>query len=200
MSTSGRPQIAVVLSHPIQHFCPQYESWNQHDEWDIKVFFASSTGLETYKDPDYGKEIAWENVELNFPHTFLNEGEVRPINPGLDAPNLESHLGDYAPDVVIVYGYIQKLQRRALTWANEHKEVRSLMISDSEDRHSRAWYKQIAKRALLPAFIYHKVDGFLTVGDANEDYHLKYGARPDRLFRLSYPIDRDTYEEASRFW
>jgi glycosyltransferase involved in cell wall biosynthesis len=198
MKNLGCPRIAVVLSHPIQHFCPQYESWSQHDEWDIRVFFASSAGLETYEDPDYGKEIVWENVELNFPHTFLNEGEVRPINPGLDAPKLESRLADYEPDAVIVYGYAQKLQRRALQWGYERRGVNTLMFSDAEGRQSRAWYRRVAKRALLPIFIYRKVDGFLTVGDANENYHSKYGARPDRLFRLSYPIDRDTYEEAYR--
>jgi glycosyltransferase involved in cell wall biosynthesis len=192
MSTSS-PRVAVVLSNPIQHFCPQYTSWAQHDDWEIKVFFASSAGVEAYTDPDYGEEIAWEGIDLDFPHQFLNDGEVLPINPQIDAPDLEQHLNAFDPDVLVMYGYIQKLQRRALHWG-AGRDTTVLMFSDSEQRQHRPWCKRLAKKLVLPSYIYRKIDGFLTVGDANEDYHLHYGARPDQLFRLSYPIDRDFYD------
>jgi glycosyltransferase involved in cell wall biosynthesis len=193
MTSANRPRVAVVLSHPIQHFCPQYTSWAQYEDWEIRVFFASSAGVEAYTDPDYGEEIEWEGIDLDFPHQFLNDGEVLPIDPQLDAPDLETHLGAYNPDVLVMHGYIQKLQRRALHWGYE-SDVTVLMFSDSEQRQHRPWYKRLAKKLVLPSYIYRKIDGFLTVGDANEDYHLNYGARPDQLFRLSYPIDRDFYD------
>lgn len=189
-----RPRIAVVVSHPIQHFCPQYASWSEHDEWDIKVFFASTAGLQSYRDENFGQEIRWEGLTLDFPHVFLNDGAALPSSPQLDAPDLEARLAEWRPDVVIVYGYIQKLQRRALRWAQDHAQ-RTLMISDSEDRTERPLYKEAVKKVALPR-IYQGCDGFLTVGDANEDYYRSYGVAPARFFRTYFPIDRQTYEAA----
>lgn len=186
------PRIAVTISHPIQHFCPQFNSWSAEDAWNIKVFFASKAGLETYEDEGFQEEIKWPELEMNFPHAFLNQGRVEPINHQLDAPELEHELQDYSPDVLITYGYVQKYQRRAQCWGASN-DVPVLMFSDSETRQARSIFKKILKKMTLP-FHYRNIDGFLTVGDSNEDYHQQYGARPDQLYRLSYPIDRDFYE------
>ncbi|QDG51691.1 glycosyltransferase family 4 protein [Persicimonas caeni] len=189
-----KPRIAVVVSHPIQHFCPQYASWSESEEWDLQVFFASTAGMEAYQDENFGQEIKWEGLELNFPHVFLNDGEAISPSPSLDAPELETRLAAYGPDVVIVYGYIQKLQRRALRWGSKHCQ-RVLMISDSEDRTERPMYKEALKKLALPK-LFEQVDGFLTVGDANEDYYRAYGVPPQQFFRTFFPIDRDYFQKA----
>ena len=188
-------KIAVIVSHPIQHFCPMYSSWNKLDNVRLKVFFASGIGVKPYRDRDFGLEISWEGIKLDFDHMFLNGGRAIPVSLKIDAPGLEKELSKFSPDVVVIYGYRQKLQRRAFEWCVT-EQVPMLMISDAQLRQKRPFWKKIAKRVFEP---YHlrKISGFLTVGDSNEIYYRHYGVKDDKFFRSPFPIDKEFYES---FW
>ena len=53
-------RVAVVVSHPIQHFCPRYLSWAKLPNVDLKVFFASDYGLSTYGDAGFDRDVKWD--------------------------------------------------------------------------------------------------------------------------------------------
>jgi glycosyltransferase involved in cell wall biosynthesis len=192
----AKPRIAIVVSHPIQYFCPAYSSFARESYWDVAVGFGSTSGFVKQWDPSFSREIAWEDMKLDFPHTFLNGEAALPITSGLDAPRLANWLSEYAPSVVVVYGYSQRLQRRALRWARAAR-CPVLMISDSEARHATPLMRRAMKRVVLPP-IYRRVSGFLSVGDANEDYYQHYGVPAHRLYRSPFPIDRERLEDAYR--
>lgn len=189
------PKVAIILSHPIQHFCPQFVNYAKNKEWKTKVFFASAAGVEPYVDPNFKKEIKWTDLNLDlFEHEFLNNKEVLPINSKLDASDLEIRLAEYDPDTILIFGYIQKFQRRAYKWAIKNKK-RIFYFGDSELRHNRAIFKKFIKRFLLKNY-FKKVDAFLTIGDANEAYYRYYNVPEYKLFRSAYPIDINSFEEA----
>ena len=193
MNASSRYRVAVVVSHPIQHFCPQYSSWSRLTGVELKVFFASNHGLAPYHDINFGKEIQWR-LTLDFDHEFLSGAEGRPVNKDADSAYLDQALAGFDPNVVICYGYAQKLQRRAIKWARSNG--RSLfMISDSELRHRRSLPVRLAKKLMLPAVL-RKPDVFLTVGDANEAYFRAYGVSDQKLVRSFFPIDAVAFDEA----
>lgn len=189
------PKVAIIISHPIQHFCPQFVSYAAIIEYKTKVFFASSAGVKTYKDPTFKKEIQWANLNLDqFDHEFLNDGKVAIINKQLDAKNLENRLSSFAPDAVLIFGYSQKLQRRAYNWARKNSK-KIIYFADSELRHERAWYKMLIKRFLLHKY-FKNIDAFLTIGDANEAYYRYYNVPDYKMLRSAYPIDVKTFEAA----
>jgi glycosyltransferase involved in cell wall biosynthesis len=186
-------RIAVVVSHPIQHFCPQYSSWTRLEGIELKVFFASRHGLDPYVDKDFGRKVQWDGLVLDFPHEYLPGASDRALTADIDCDGLDTSLAGFAPDAVIVYGYMQPLQRRAIRWAKGNMR-RLLMISDSELRTPRrSRFKQLAKKLLLPR-IFKTVDAFLTVGDANEQYYRTYGVDDRRLVRCSFPIDIASFD------
>ena len=187
------PRIAIVVSHPIQHFCPQYISYTNNDHLNIKVFFASTLGFKEYNSPGFGKPVVWSNLGLDqFPHEFLNNNEVIMSNRKLDAPDLEGRLDAFAPDVIVVYGYWQKYQRRAMKYAKNAKK-KVFYISDGERRQQRNQLIEIAKSFLLRNY-FKKIDAFLSVGNANENYYKAYGIKEDKIFRTPFPIDIKRYE------
>ena len=185
-------RIAVVVSHPIQHFCPQYSSWSKLDGVDLKVFFASRHGLDPYVDKQFGRAVKWEGLQMEFPHEFLPGAAERAVSGKVDSEALEGLLTAFSPDVVVVYGYMQPLQRRAMRWSKSNAR-RLLMIADSELRASRSRLKKFAKQILLPRIL-KGVDGFLTVGDANEQYYRAYGVDDRKLIRCSFPIDTVAFD------
>jgi glycosyltransferase involved in cell wall biosynthesis len=188
-------KIAIVVSHPIQHFCPMYASWAANVNFKLKVFFASAKGVKKYFDPSFKKEISWNNLYLDkFEHEFLNDGKTTELNKEIDTPGIKKKLDEYNPDILIVYGYTQKLQQRAKNWAKENNK-KILMISDAELRHYRPLYVRLLKHFLIPKKL-SDFDGFLTTGDANEEYYHHYGVEKHKFFRSPLPIDIFIYEHA----
>ncbi|NOR81769.1 MAG: hypothetical protein GQ529_13205, partial [Methyloprofundus sp.] len=185
-------KVAVVVSHPVQHFVPQYNSWEKLADMELKVFFASQHGLNPYQDVNFAREIHWEGMQLDFPHEYLPGAETRELGSKIDSVDLEYSLNTYSPDIIIIYGYSQRLQRRALAWASTC-EIPVCMISDSELRSKRNIFKRFIKRLSLPS-IYNKVSLFLTVGDANEAYYRHYGVHDRRFVRCCFPIDTKLYD------
>ena len=81
-------KIAIVISHPVQHFCPMYASWAKLNGISLKVFFASNLGSAKYFDTNFKKEISWSNLYLDeFSHEFLNGDKTLQSTQELDAEN-----------------------------------------------------------------------------------------------------------------
>lgn len=189
----SKKRIALIVSHPIQHFCPQYVSFATNKNVTFKVFFGSALGSKKYYDPNFKKEISWNNLNLDqFDHCFLNDELALPSDGKLDALSLDNELKLFRPDLLIIYGYYQKLQRRAHRWALLNK-VKLAYISDSELRHKRNKWKEFAKYFFIKSY-FSKIDYFLSVGDANEEFYQQYGIDRNKLIRMHFPIDLIQFE------
>lgn len=190
-----KKRLAIIVSHPIQHFCPLYANWAKNDLWEIKVFFASNAGAKPYFDENFKKMITWEGLRLEqFAHEFLNGEQDIPVNASTDASNLANSLQTFAPDAVLTYGYDQRLQRRAKRWAIS-QGIPVIYFADSELRQQRSIIKQWLKKLWLP-YYFQEITSFLVTGNANEVYYVHYGVPQSKMIRSSYPIDRDLYEDA----
>jgi glycosyltransferase involved in cell wall biosynthesis len=188
-------RIAIVVSHPIQHFCPQYVSFAEQENVELEVFFASTLGHKSYKDAAFKIDIAWDNLNLDkFPHDFLNGDQLILPNKHIDAPSLNGKLEEFSPDLVITYGYYQRLQRRAHKWANKNN-VPLAYISDSELKQKRNLLKELIKYPFLYRY-FSTIQYFLSVGDSNELYYKKYGVGSNRILRMHFPIDLKYYQAA----
>jgi glycosyltransferase involved in cell wall biosynthesis len=190
-----KTKLAIVVSHPIQHFCPQYASLAANPALQVKVFFASALGYKKYLDKDFRQEIAWRTLHLDeFDHQFLNGELILPADKDLDAPGLEQALQAFGPDILIVYGYFQKFQRRAYRWARKNK-IKLAYISDSERRQHRNFLKEWVKYPFVTRY-FKGIDYFLSVGDANEEYYKHYGVPAVKIVRMHFSIDIGLYKKA----
>jgi glycosyltransferase involved in cell wall biosynthesis len=198
---SGRPvqrtRLAIVVTHPIQHFVPFYRALAADDAIDLHVFFGMPLGVKPYFDALMQTRIAWNMDMLDgYSSEFLEDVEEG-AQSSFRKPNssaLAARLDAFAPDVVLVYGYAQLNCLRALFWCRR-KHVPLLMISDSERAARNAPLREAVKRIVIPA-IYRNIAGFLSVGDKNEDYYRFYGAPADRIFRSPFTIDEGAYTHA----
>lgn len=194
MSNNGF-RLAIVVSHPIQHFCPQYISFSKLPGVTVKLFFASMLGYKKYADKNFGQEVVWNNLRLEeFDHVFMNGEQVLPSSAELDAPTLPQELDNFKPDAVLSYGYFQKFQRRGHQWAIKNK-VPIAYITDAENRQHRKLLKKLAKLVYV-TWYFKKINYFFTVGNANEQYYQHYGVPQRKFVRMHYPIDIDVYRAA----
>ncbi len=190
-------RLAIVVSHPIQHFVHFYRALAQCEEIALRVFYCSRIGLERYFDREMNTEIAW-NMDLlsGYDHQFLPEaGSIKEVSPlRINNPSIGAALARFDPDVVLTYGYNLLSSLRALAWCRR-RGVPVMMTGDSELLRDRSWWKATVKWATLP-FLLRQYACFLTTGDNNEAYYRHYGVDPQRFFRSPFTIDETSYRVA----
>ena len=188
------PRLSVVVSHPIQHFCPLYRALAADGRLDLKVFFASDAGKAPYFDPEFGRQMDWgADITDGFEHEFLPGFKTYDFVSEGRSPALAKRLAEFNPDVVQLYGYGRKLSRQALLWAKRNRR-QSLMVGDSELLRPRSALTRTVKALTLP-LILQIPNGFLTVGDENERYYAHYGVSRKRMSRSPIPIDSMLFDE-----
>jgi glycosyltransferase involved in cell wall biosynthesis len=185
-----KPKLAVLVTHPIQHFAPVYRAIAEQGRIDLSVIFLTDTGAHEYFDRDFGKKLAWD-VDL------LSGYHHRILRPGLDRvpkgfrntyfPGLTRVLKEENPSAVMIYGYTRGMNWTAWRWARRNKG-RILYCSDSVLLRPRSGWRLRLKAAVLPWF-FRGVDVFLAAGDRNEDYFAHYGVPRSRMLRCPLPVD-----------
>jgi glycosyltransferase involved in cell wall biosynthesis len=190
------PRLAVVISHPIQHFVPLFVRLAASGEVELKVFYCCDWGVREYRDPGFGKSFAWDIPMLEgYEHEFLPIPR-RPESLSffqIDNPDVAQRLAAFGPDAVWVHGYSHRTSWRALKWARGRAKV--LYFGDSELLSHRGWKAKALKRLIVPRY-FRRCDGFLTIGDNNEAYYRHYGVEDRKMFRGSFPIDLYRFRSA----
>jgi glycosyltransferase involved in cell wall biosynthesis len=194
-ASAGSPKVAIVVSNPIQHFCPLYRALASAKA-NLRVFFGSSAGLKAYFDPEFNLQIRWEMDLLGgYQSEFVAgaDSNVSPLDPIPDS-DLTDRLRRFDPAIVYVHGFYHPLCRAAFFWALLNRK-RIVYWSDSENRQHRSRLTLLRKQLTLRP-LFSLVDAFLTIGDWNEAYYISYGVPRRKLFRSPNPIDSPAIERA----
>jgi glycosyltransferase involved in cell wall biosynthesis len=185
-------RVAIIVSHPIQHFAPWHRELARVPDIDVKVFFCCDLGLTSYVDLQFKTEFKWDLPLIDgYSHEFLPIRR-RPQSSGfweIDNPSVGAALDRFNPDVVKIFGYAHRTSWRVARWARRNSRP-LLLYSDSNAQVVPAWWKRAIKDGIVHHFYKAYVDGALFVGDNNCSYHRRYGVASDRLFPGVLPIDR----------
>lgn len=190
-------RLAIVVTHPIQHFVPFYRALAADPAIELHVLYGAPIGVDSYFDEEMQTEISW-NMDLlgGYSHEFLGAvpagGQPSPRQP--DSPAIAGRLTAFAPDVVLVYGYVQANVHHARRWCRSHR-VPVMTIGDSELIQKRGLIKRAGKQIILRA-IFRQYAAFLAVGDRNADFYRHYGVPASRIVRCPFTIDETTYRAA----
>lgn len=189
-------RLAVVISHPIQHFAPMFSVLAARPQMELKVFYCCDWGVSSYHDPGFGTAVQWDVPLLEgYDYEFLPIAR-RPESLSfqeVDNPAVGRYLDAYQPDAVWVHGYCHRTSWRVIRWARNRAKV--LFFGDSELLAPRPWLTRLVKRLILPR-LYRQCDAFITIGDNNEAYYRHYGVSGDRFFRGSFPVDIQRFQDA----
>jgi glycosyltransferase involved in cell wall biosynthesis len=189
--TTKKIRVAIVVSHPIQHFVHLYKALAKDQSIELKVFFASNIGAKAYFDKDMNTEIKW-NIDLlaDYDYEFLPEAEFISKTGfwAINNPSIISALKKYSPDIVQLHGYAQLTMLRALVWC-KWKRTPVLLSTDSSLLFRRAAWKMLLKDIVLTK-LFSFFDGVIATGDNNIAYFKKYGVKLDLIFRAPFTVDQ----------
>ena len=194
---SEKIRVAIVVSHPIQHFVHLYRALAKESAIELLVIFASDLGTRSYFDKDMNVEIAWKTDLLSgFTSIFLPEAPTISKTGfwSVNNPSIVRVLNDFKPQVVQTHGYAQLTHCRALFWCKVHG-IPALIWSDSELKSSRGFIKRFMKQLVVRPLI-GLYSAYLTVGENNEMYLKNYGVSAKRMFRTPFTIDEVGFRTA----
>jgi len=187
-----RPRVAVINTHPIQHFAPLWAEIARRGEVSLKVLYCSDWGVKEYKDPGFDRTFRWD-VDLLSGYDY----EILPIKERpsamsfrqVDNPEVGAALARFQPDVLVLFGYTTLTNWRALAWARRRSgRTRVLVFSDSELKHARPLLSRAAKEVVVRAF-FSQVDGAMPIGNCNAAYYRRYGLPDEVLYPCPLPVD-----------
>jgi len=189
-----RLKLAIVVSHPIQHFTPVYQVLSESGLLDLVVIFYSDSGAREHFDHGFGVQYSWDiDLMSGYRHAVLKPGA--PVSGmsfwGVDSTRLPRLLDDENPDAVFLYGYNRLLQWRARRWALR-REKKILYFSDSSltgiRQNGVVWFKNMIKSAVLKHY-FRSVHCFFSVGDRNEQYLRHFGVEFEKIKRCPLSVD-----------
>lgn len=191
-------RLAIIASHPIQHFVHLYRALAQNAQIELKVFFCSRMGLDEYFDTDMNCTIAWKTDLLGgYEHTFLPEAAdiEQTTFWQINNPSIAHSLASFRPAAVMIYGYAHLTMLRSLVWCRLHS-VPVLMTGDGDgDAVVQRPPFRAALRSGALRILFSQVYAFLTVGDQNERMLTNLGVPEKRMFRTPFPIDEPQYRK-----
>jgi glycosyltransferase involved in cell wall biosynthesis len=193
-------RLAYLVTHPIQYQAPLLRLIAAQPDIDLHVMFGSDFSVRQFKDPGFGRTIAWD--------VPLLDGYGSEVLPSLGRPLADDELpGFWRPfsrgiarrlaagrfDALWVHGY-----NRASHWAAMLAAKRlglGVLLRDEATQVSapRALPKRLAKQVYFRA-LDRLVDGYLAIGSLNRDYYLAHGVAPAKLFAMPYAVDNGFFQ------
>lgn len=183
-------RLAIVVSHPIQHFVHFYRAISKLSHIELLVIFASDLGARSYYDVDMKQDIEW-SMDLFGGYNYIVLPESENIKKTgffeINNPSVADELSKFAPQVVMISGYSQLTTLRTWCWCL-FKGVPTMMWSDSNLKPKRRLFKRFIKYPLL--YVYYKfIKAFLSIGDNNALYYQYHGVKKSEIFRVPFTID-----------
>jgi glycosyltransferase involved in cell wall biosynthesis len=187
-------RVAFITSHPIQYQAPLFRSLAARQDIDLTVFFCSRWGLESYRDPGFGKAISWD-VDLlsGYQHRFLpNHGfATGPVGfAGLVNPSICS-MASGGFDAVISTGWFTA--NHWITWvASILANVPLLLRAESNGLSEECGWKRFVKHALLRT-MFSRVGAFLAIGTHSVGYYRSLRVPAEKIFMCPYAVENDRF-------
>lgn len=181
--------IAIVVSHPIQHWTPVYKHLADSDNVRLKVFFVAENGAYDYFDAQFNRTVKWD-VPLveGYDHKFLIPGNV--IDDygfrTVDFSEINSELEEFSPDLVWINGYAALINWRIVF--NRIRNYKIVFTSDSNLDDKRSSFTKLVKHVVVSWF-FKRCDFFLSCGPRNREYLEHYGVRSSDIVDSNYPIN-----------
>jgi len=183
-------RVAHLVSHPIQYYVPLYRELAARRELDLTVYYYSGASLGGYRDPGFGRTVAWDTPLLGGYRARLCPSAERAAagaswgaRPNWDVVH-EVARGRY--DVVWLHGYNHPTSLLAAAAARA-SGARLLIRDDQTLLDRRPWWKRVAKRLLL-APLFSQAAG-LYVGEQSRRHFAHYGMPAGRLYPAPHCVD-----------
>ena len=191
-------RIGILVSHPIQYYSPLFGELAK--SVDLEVYYASRGSAQSQANAGFEVPFEWD-VDLlsGYSHTFLTNTSRRPTTNafrGCDTPELKQIIRRRNFDAFIVFGWYLKSHWQAIRGCRR-ANIPILVRGDSQLLGHRSALKSLAK-LVTHRLALRQFDGFLSVGQRNRQYLLRYGVPQNRIFFSPHFVNNVWFAERAK--
>jgi glycosyltransferase involved in cell wall biosynthesis len=178
-----RPNVVMLVSHPIQYYVPLYRWLAEQGDIELTVLFHNRVGVGKSFDTGFGREVVWDLPLLDgYQHEFLSDR----IESGGICLSVVSALNRIKPDVLLVHGYHDLTNILAIV-ASRFMGVQVLMRSDTKPTPKNmnlGFFKNALKR-----FVFKQIDFFVAIGKLNHEFYSRNGVAANKILFSPFSVE-----------
>jgi glycosyltransferase involved in cell wall biosynthesis len=187
---SIKMRVLLLANVPTPYNLPLIEMVRSQSGWDFEVCFISSSN----------EAVGWADEDKPLPENdgmSIIDRRLPWLNRLLGshsaaATALLATLKNNRPDYLILYGYTQLPQMLAIFWAVLTGTPFAVMGDANIYADCATGLRRIIKRFWLRK-VTRRAAALIAVGTTNRLFWESYGALPEQLFDLRYPVDNDYF-------
>lgn len=188
-------RLAIVTTHPIQYNAPLFRLLAQSGNLQIKVFYTWEQSRQGTKfDPGFGKTVTWDIPLLDgYEYEFVTNSAKNPGSHhfwGVQTPNLNQEIVNWAADAVLVYGWNFASHLACLRYFKGKIPV--YFRGDSHLINEFPLWRKVSRKLLL-RWVYKYIDYAFYVGTANREYFLNAGLSKEQLIFVPHAVDNKRF-------
>ena len=207
LSSGNVVRLAILTTHPIQYNAPAFRALAASPGLQVRVFYEWEGPGNTI-DQEFGRAITWdvplfEGYDHEFAHNVASDPGTHHFR-GIDNPEIVARIGNWRPDVVLVYGWSFVSHVRVLRAFRGRLPI--VFRGDSTLLDERPGVRTAARRLLL-RWLYAHIDVALYAGAANRAYFVAHGLGEHQLEWAPHAVDNERFalggsstELAAREW
>ena len=204
-SSCSRRRVLILASHVVPYGSSGYRLFAQDPRLDILVAYCSMQGAECGLDPEFEREIQWDEPLLEgYPWTYVPNKSLRPGVArffGLWNPGLWRLIRNGGFDAIVIYTGYMYVSFWLSVFAAKSKRVPVLISSDATTTQSRdgsRWKKWI--RPLILGRVYRAIDVLMAPSPAIEELALRLGMPKERIVVIDSGMNKEDWiARAARF-
>lgn len=189
-------RLAWISTHPIQYQAPLLRTLSQSPGLDVTALFFSDFSIRNFKDPEFGKVIAWDTPMLDgYKHEFLpgNGHEVQSISTfSPKVKNLKDWLVKDKFDAVLVQGW-QNIGMVQAAWLAKRAGLKVLMRCEATDNVTTSTGLKKTLRELVVKFMLSQIDYCMAIGSYNRQFYIDRGFPSEKIGFMPYCVDNDFF-------
>lgn len=195
-------KLAIITSHPIQYNAPLFRLLTERKNIHLKVFYTwGQTKDGLVYDPDFKQTFKWDIPLLDgYDQEFVENISANPGAgnfKGIINKDLIEGIDRYNPDALLVYGWSFKSHLQVLRHYKGKKQILFRGDSTLLDEPPGFSFKKTARRIFLK-WVYRHIDIALYTGEANRQYYLKHGMKPQQLQYAPHAIEIERFFDADQ--
>ncbi len=187
MTAHDLPRLGVMDSHPVQYRAPLYRRLAARGNVDLDILFLSDDGYRVGIDPGFGVPVAW-NIDLlsGYSNRFLATS-VHPAGILVKARAIIRWIR--SQDVIVVHGYTNFWMLFAMLICRL-RQIPYLLRGDSQPQGRSGGLRRRLRDTVVRAAVSASAGG-LAIGQLNDEFYRRYGAR--RVTLAPYSVDNDRF-------
>lgn len=192
-------RLAIVVSHPIQHFSPWFRALSEVPQLCVKIFYGDRHGAEPGLDIEFGQRFAWDIPLLDgYEYEFVENGRRSlSTNAGFFSVSMKGvreSLMAFQPHVIMVLGWQLFFYWRAV-YAAKRMRIPYLVRGESNLLRRGALIRWMVKQ-LTVGRICRGSACCLAIGIKNQALYKAYGVPQSRIRLAPYFVDNQRFANA----